>query len=92
MQALRRRSTVRKQVDVLHHIAGYFKHRLDKEGKRELRQVIEEYHRGLVPLIAPLTLVNHYVRLFEVEYLQQQIYLNPHPKELMLRNHVSRMD
>ena len=50
--------------------------RLDKGGgKRELRQVIEEYHRGLVPLIAPLTLVNHYVRLFEVEYLQQQIYL-----------------
>lgn len=87
MQALRRRSTVRKQVDVLHHIAGYFKHRLDKDGKRELRQVIEEYHRGLVPLIAPLTLINHYVRLFEVEYLQQQIYLNPHPKELMLRNH-----
>jgi len=92
MQALRRRSTVRKHADVLQHIAGYFKHMLDKDGKRELRQVIEEYHRGLVPLVGPLTLINHYVRLFEVEYLQQQIYLNPHPKELRLRNHVSRMD
>lgn len=29
-----------------------------------------------------------YVRLHRVEYLDGQSYLGPHPKELMLRNHV----
>jgi len=50
--------------------------------------VIEDYHRELTPLIVPLTLIRHYVNLFEVEYIRDQVYLNPHPKELMLRNRV----
>ena len=32
--------------------------------------------------------IGHYVRMLDVEYLQGQVYLNPHPKELSLRNHV----
>ncbi|MBX3124915.1 MAG: DUF1722 domain-containing protein, partial [Nitrospira sp.] len=47
-----------------------------------------DYHQGLTPLIVPLTLIKHYVQLFDVEYIREQVYLNPHPKELMLRNHV----
>jgi len=50
--------------------------------------VIEDYRNGLVPLVVPLTLIRHYVRRFDVAYLRGQVYLEPHPKELMLRNHV----
>ena len=88
MQALKVKVTARKHVNVLQHIIGYFSSKLDKARKRELHDVIEDYHQGLVPLIVPITLINHYVGLFEIPYLQQQVYLNPHPKELMLRNHV----
>lgn len=50
--------------------------------------MISEYHQGLTPLVVPLTLIKHYVRIFDVSYIRDQVYLNPHPKELMLRNHV----
>jgi len=50
--------------------------------------MIADYHRGLLPLVVPLMLIKHYVNKFDVQYLQDQVYLNPHPKELMLLNHV----
>ena len=49
---------------------------------------VEDYRRGMVPLVVPLTLIRHYVRVLGIEYLRDQVYLNPHPKELALRNHV----
>ena len=69
-------------------MAGYFKDRLDAASKRELADTIADYRHGLVPLVLPLTLVRHYVRMFSVANLAGQTYLEPHPKELMLRNHV----
>ena len=56
--------------------------------KRELLGVIGDYTAGLVPLVVPITLINHYVARFDVTYVRDQIYLKPHPTELMLRNHV----
>jgi uncharacterized protein YbgA (DUF1722 family)/uncharacterized protein YbbK (DUF523 family) len=88
MKALAMKATVRKHVNVLHHILGYFKDRLGAQEKAELLVVIGDYHRGLTPLVVPLTLIKHYVRTFDVGYIRDQVYLNPHPKELMLRNHV----
>lgn len=88
MQALTRLATPRLHTNVLQHMAGYFKDRLDAASKRELADTIADYRRGLVPLVVPLTLVRHYVRMFSVAYLAGQTYLEPHPKELMLRNHV----
>jgi uncharacterized protein YbgA (DUF1722 family)/uncharacterized protein YbbK (DUF523 family) len=88
MQALAVKATVRKHVNVLQHILGYFKERLDAQEKAELVGVIADYHQGLTPLIVPLTLIKHYVQVFDVAYIREQVYLNPHPKELMLRNHV----
>jgi uncharacterized protein YbgA (DUF1722 family) len=70
-------------------MTGYFKDRLSAEEKAEMLSVIGDYHRGLTPLIVPLTLVKHYVQKFDVWYVRDQVYLNPHPKELMLRNHVT---
>ena len=88
MKALAVKSTVRKHVNVLQHILGYFKERLGAKEKAELLVVIGDYHQGLTPLIVPLTLIKHYVQTYEIEYIRDQVYLNPHPKELMLRNHV----
>lgn len=88
MAALKVKATAKKHTNVMHHILGYLKRDLDARDKAELVGVIADYHRELVPLIVPLTLLRHHLTRVEVPYLRDQIYLNPHPKELMLRNHV----
>jgi uncharacterized protein YbgA (DUF1722 family)/uncharacterized protein YbbK (DUF523 family) len=88
MDGLRLIGTVKKNTNVLMHLAGYCRENLTSDEKAELHQVIDDYHRGLIPLIVPVTLINHYVRKFNEPYLKRQYYLNPHPLELMLRNHV----
>ncbi len=88
MNTLAVKATVRKHVNVLQHIVGHFKKRLNVHEKAELLGVIGDYHHGLTPLVVPLTLIKHYVHTFDVHYIREQVYLNPHPKELMLRNHV----
>jgi uncharacterized protein YbgA (DUF1722 family) len=67
---------------------GYFKKQLTADEKQELLEVLEQYRNELVPLIVPITLINHYVRKYNQPYLKQQTYLNPHPLELKLRTHV----
>lgn len=88
MEGLKLKATVKKNVNVLHHIMGYFKKHLTNDEKVELLEIITQYHQQLIPHIVPVTLLNHYVRKYEEPYLARQYYLNPHPKELMLRNHV----
>jgi len=88
MAALRLSSTVKKNVNVLHHVMGYFKKDLTGDEKQELLEVIRYYSDSLVPVIVPVTLLNHYVRKYDQPYLKEQVYLNPHPMELKLRNHV----
>jgi len=88
MTALETMATSRRHTNVLQHMAGYFKTILDAASKAELGATIEDYRVGLVPLIVPITLLRHYVRHHDVPYLAGQLYLEPHPKELMLRNHV----
>lgn len=88
MTALQTIATARRHTNVLQHMSGYFKDVLEVESRTALTATIEDYRLGLVPLIVPITLMRHYVRRFHVEYLAGQTYLEPHPKELMLRNHV----
>ncbi|MCX7770735.1 MAG: DUF523 and DUF1722 domain-containing protein [Proteobacteria bacterium] len=88
MEGLKLRATIKKNTNVLYHIMGYFKKLLTKEEKEELIELIENYHKGLIPLIVPITLLNHYVKKFHIKYLENQFYLDPFPSELMLRNHV----
>jgi len=88
MEALRLRATLKKNTNVLQHIMGYFKKLLTSDEKLELLEVIDHYHKGDLPLIAPLTLLKHYVRKYDQPYLKGQYYLYPHPIELHLRNHV----
>lgn len=88
MDGLRLEATVKKQSNVLSHVMGYFKRQLSPDEKLELLEVLEAYAREFVPLIVPVTLLNHYVRKFGEAYLAGQWYLHPHSAELKLRNHV----
>jgi uncharacterized protein YbgA (DUF1722 family)/uncharacterized protein YbbK (DUF523 family) len=88
MEALALKTTAKKNANVLQHAMGYFKKVLTPDEKQELVEVIDHYRTELTPLIVPLTLVNHYVRKYGEPYLGQQTYLQPHPLELQLRNHV----
>jgi uncharacterized protein YbgA (DUF1722 family)/uncharacterized protein YbbK (DUF523 family) len=89
MEGLAVLGTRGKHVNVLQHLMGYLKKDLSTEDKEELLGLIEDYREGLVPLIVPLTLLKHHLNRYPVpEWVHQQVYLNPYPKELMLRNHV----
>jgi uncharacterized protein YbgA (DUF1722 family) len=88
LEALNLKGTVKKHVNVLQHMMGYFKKVLSSDEKQELLDIISDYHQELIPLIVPITLFNHYVRKYQEPYLSQQTYLNPHPTALKLRNHV----
>jgi uncharacterized protein YbgA (DUF1722 family)/uncharacterized protein YbbK (DUF523 family) len=88
MEALKLETTIRKNINVLQHLMGYFKKQLSGDEKQELLEAFDQYRSEYVPLIVPITLINHYVRKYDQPYLKQQTYLNPHPVELKLRTHV----
>jgi uncharacterized protein YbgA (DUF1722 family)/uncharacterized protein YbbK (DUF523 family) len=88
MSTLALMATPKRHANVLTHMLGHLKKLIDAEAKQELLRTIDDYRLGLVPLIVPLTLLRHHVRAHRVEYLRTQVYLDPHPRELMLRNHV----
>jgi uncharacterized protein YbgA (DUF1722 family)/uncharacterized protein YbbK (DUF523 family) len=88
MEALKLKATAKKNTNVLMHMLGYFKKDLDPSEKQEVLEIVDEYRRELIPLIVPITLISHYVRKYDQPYLKEQTYLNPHPIELQLRNHV----
>ena len=88
MEALTSKSTPKKNTDVLLHMMGFFKKLLTKIEKEDIFSTIEDYRSEILPLIVPVTLIRHQVKKHNIEYLNDQVYLNPHPKELMLLNHV----
>jgi uncharacterized protein YbgA (DUF1722 family)/uncharacterized protein YbbK (DUF523 family) len=88
LEALSLKTTAKKNANVLQHVMGYFKGELSADEKKELQEIIDLYRQGAVPLIVPITLLNHYVRKYDQPYLKDQCYLHPHPIELQLRNHV----
>lgn len=87
LSALKRPTTVKKNINVLMHLMGYFKKDLSGDEKIEILELIESYRNRSVPLIVPISLINHYVRKYRQPYLSSQTYLNPHPVSLKLRNH-----
>lgn len=88
MEALKLKSTPKKNVNVLLHIMGYFKKVLSSDEKKEMLEIIDKYKSGFLPLIVPVTLANHYARKYDQKYLQDQFYLQPHLTKLPLQNNV----
>jgi uncharacterized protein YbgA (DUF1722 family)/uncharacterized protein YbbK (DUF523 family) len=87
MEGLAVPATPRRNANVLQHEAGYVSDRISPEDRAELQEAIDDHRKGLVPLVVPLALLRHYARAFRVRYLLDQVFFQPHPKELMLRNH-----
>jgi len=88
MQALSRLATPGRHADVMMHALGHLKRLIDAADRAEVLAMIGDHRQGLVPLVVPMTLIQHHVRRHHVEYLRGQTYLDPHPRELCLRNHV----
>jgi uncharacterized protein YbgA (DUF1722 family)/uncharacterized protein YbbK (DUF523 family) len=85
MTALKIIATRKKHANALSHIQGYFSKHLKPAEKQELCQQINAYREGFTPLVAPLTLIKHYLLRYPKDYLQQQAYLSPYPEQLKLR-------
>ena len=88
LDTLKLKTTIKKNINVLQHLMGYFKKQLSGDEKQELLETFDHYRQEQVPLIVPITLINHYVRKYQQPYLKDQTYLHPHPLELKLRIHV----
>ena len=86
METLKRRARRKQHANVLMHLMGYLKRALDTEDKAEMLETVAAYRLGQVPLVVPITLLRHHFRRHPAPYVQDQYYLEPHPKELMLRN------
>lgn len=86
MAALKHPATRKRHANVLQHLMGYLKKHLDHADKAELLETIDAYREGLVPWIAPMTLLKHHFRRFPHPYVEKQVYLYPDPAESLLRN------
>lgn len=85
MQVLKTHPSRKSHANTLSHIQGYLKRNLRSEERQQLAKTIDKYRQGLIPLLAAMTLIKHYLTLYPDPYIEQQIYLNPHPEELKLR-------
>ncbi len=85
MQAFQRPATPARHAKVQMHLLGYLKNNLDADDKAELLGMIHAYRRGEAPFAAALTLLKHHFRRHPDPYVAGQTYLNPDPRELLLR-------
>jgi uncharacterized protein YbgA (DUF1722 family) len=76
-----------RHVNVLQHFAGFLKEAAAGD-REDLHRVFQEYRRGILPLITPVTLLNHHLRRLGHAWVDEQTYLDPYPAELGLRSHV----
>ncbi|WED42731.1 YbgA family protein [Legionella cardiaca] len=88
MEGMKKIATLKTHSNVLQHIQGYFKEKIDAGDKAELHETIMAYQSGKVPLIVPVILIKHHLRRHPESYLLKQRYLFPYPEEMMLRNHI----
>lgn len=86
MQSLKVKATSKNHVNVLQHIQGYLKNHIDADDKKELVEQIGNYKRGQVPLIVPISLLNHFFRKYPNEYISQSYYMQAYPAEMSLQN------
>lgn len=72
-----------QHVNVLMHILGYLKNRLNTHDKAELLQWFENYRQRQVNRITPLVLLQHHFKHHPNEYMAEQYYFSPFPADLM---------
>jgi len=87
--AISKKSSIKKTRNVLDHLAGFFKNELTKDEKKILHTQIDDYTQKIIPLIVPLSTIGLYAQKYNSLYLQEQTFLNPYPKTLALRSHLT---
>jgi len=85
MKSISRPISRKHHTNVLQHLQGYFKNHLSSAQRQEFAAVIKDYHEGLLPLLAPLTLIRHFLVEYPDPYLEKQRYLQPYPATMNLR-------
>jgi len=85
MSILAQQATRRNHTNVLMHVQGYFRKQLTSPQRQELAALIDRYRQGVQPLLAPMTLLKHYMAEYPDAYLAQQRYFEPYPEALRLR-------
>ena len=86
METLKQRANRKSHTNVMLHLLGYMKKTLSDESKKTMLELIEEYRTGLIPLVVPVTMLRHFLDIHGSQYVKDQVYLQPHPEELGLRN------
>jgi uncharacterized protein YbgA (DUF1722 family) len=86
MVALQKCATRSTHTNVLQHLSGYLKRAISAEDKQQIQHVIDQYRHGIVPLVVPLTLLKQHFHQHPNPYIAQQVYLQPPPENLCLRN------
>jgi len=86
MQVLKKPASRKRHVNVLQHLLGYLRKHVDAANRADLAGVIDDYRRGMVPLVVPVTLLQHHFHSNPHPWISRQVYMKPHPRELMLRN------
>jgi uncharacterized protein YbgA (DUF1722 family) len=86
MTCLKARASRKRHSNVLMHVMGFLKNKITSDDKQELIEILDNYRRGRVPLIVPITLMRHHLRRYPDAYISSQYYMSPYPEELMLRN------
>ena len=81
-------ATRKSHTNVLQHIRGYLKRNLGASDKDEMDSLIMQYRSGHIPLIVPLTLLRHHFRRHDSQYINAQVYMQPYPEQLSLRNQI----
>ena len=83
---MKKPASKKSHTNALLHLMGYLRKYADSQDRELIQNEILKYNKGYVPLIVPITLLKHFVEKFEIPYLLNQVYLKPHPSELMLLN------
>lgn len=86
MQALAKPANRQGHTNVLQHIQGFISHRLPPSQRQQLADTIMQYRSGHIPLIVPVTLLQHHMAHQAQAYPALAGYLTPHPAEIGLRN------
>jgi uncharacterized protein YbgA (DUF1722 family)/uncharacterized protein YbbK (DUF523 family) len=86
MHSLSQRATQRSHTNVLFHLSGYLKGAVDAPQRQRLKDLIEQYRLGQIPLVVPLTMLKHHFANSPNAYIDKQVFMAPYPDELKLRN------
>lgn len=88
METLARKATRKTNTNVLMHLQGYLKTKLDRKETETLEDAIEQYRTGILPIIVPVTLMKGFFHSHPNSYIDRQAFLRPYPEDLSLRNNI----